>query len=124
MPDAGLTAEVAALRNEVAKLRQAHVRSQMRHGWLRHVIKDLETNPKTQYKVHLYGVVYWLINFPLITFLFFGFPEQWLKWGIFITLQYSIYANFATDYGAMSAAMAAENEPPLPAIPLETEPPG
>jgi hypothetical protein len=39
--------------------------------------------------------------------------------GIFITLIYSIYANLATDYGAMSAAEAAFGEPQPPPIPLE-----
>ena len=43
----------------------------------------------------------------------------WLKLGIFITLLYSIYANLATDYGAMSAAEAAFGEPQPPPIPLE-----
>jgi hypothetical protein len=85
---------------------------------VRPVLKDLGTNPHTQYKVHLYGVIYWLANFPLVTLLFFLEPALWLKLGIFITLVYSIYANFATDYGAMSAAMAAFQDPP-PEIPLE-----
>jgi hypothetical protein len=68
---------------------------------------------------HLYGVIYWLINFPAICYLFFGQPGLWTKLGIFITLIYSIYANFATDYGAMSAAMAAFGDKPPPEIPLE-----
>ena len=37
----------------------------------------------------------------------------------FITLIYSIYANLATDYGAMSAAEAAFGKPQPPPIPLE-----
>jgi hypothetical protein len=57
-----------------------------------HLVSDLETNPRTQYKVHLYGVIYWLINFPAIVYLFFGQPNLWTKLGIFITLIYSIYA--------------------------------
>jgi hypothetical protein len=52
----------------------------------------------------MWGAIYWLINFPLICCLFFLTPVLWLKLGIFITLIYSIYANLATDYGAMSAA--------------------
>lgn len=92
-----------------------------RYAWLKFLVKDLETNPHTQYKVHLYGVVYWLINFPAVALLFFFAPGLWLKLGIFITLIYSIYANFATDYGAMSAAMAAYSPEGsgLPQIPLE-----
>ena len=87
------------------------------------LFKDLSTNPYTQYKVHMWGAIYWLINFPLICCLFFFTPTLWLKLGIFITLIYSIYANLATDYGAMSAAEAAFGQPPPPPIPLEPPPP-
>jgi hypothetical protein len=93
----------------------------MRHGWLKFFIADLETNPRSQYKVHKWGMYYWLINFPLVTLLFFFAPGLWLRLGIFITLIYSIYANFATDYGSMSAAMAAFDMHGLPAIPGEIE---
>jgi hypothetical protein len=108
-------AEIRKLRVEIAA---AH-RPVIRHGWLKFVVKDLETNPRTQYKVHLYGAIYWLINFPLVAALFFFAPGVWLQWGIFITLIYSIYANFATDYGAMSAAMASFGGTPLPELPIE-----
>jgi hypothetical protein len=91
----------------------------IRHGWMKLLFKDLSTNPYTQYKVHMWGAIYWLINFPLICALFFFMPTLWLKLGIFITLIYSIYANLATDYGAMSAAEAAFGEPQPPPIPLE-----
>jgi NAD(P)-dependent dehydrogenase (short-subunit alcohol dehydrogenase family) len=57
-----------------------------------------------------------------ICWLFFFTPSPWLKLGIFITLIYSIYANLATDYGAMSAAEAAFGEPQPPPIPLEPPP--
>ena len=67
----------------------------------------------------MWGAIYWLINFPLVCCLFFLTPTLWLKLGIFITLIYSIYANLATDYGAMSAAEAAFGEPQPPPIPLE-----
>ena len=79
----------------------------VRHGWLKFLIKDLETNPHSQFTVHKWGSVYWLINFPVITALYIFAPGLWLSLGIFITLIYSIYANLATDYGAMSAAIAA-----------------
>ena len=111
-------AEIAALRGHLAAVTPTVT---IRHGWLKHVIKDLETNPRTQYKVHFWGVIYWLINFPLVCYLFFGQSALWLKLGIFITLIYSIYANFATDYGSMSAAMAAfDMGKALPAIPMDT----
>lgn len=124
MPDEDvLAAELRAMREELASLKTAVLITNTpvlrRYGWLKLIAKDLETNPDTQYKVHRYGVYYWLINFPCVTLLFFFEPTVWLKWGIFITLQYSIYANLATDYGSMSAAMAAKGVHTLPPIPLE-----
>ena len=131
MDDEALSARLNELHQELHALRKQQAVTQrivrgatMRHGWLGHVVSDLETNPHTQYKVHLYGVIYWLINFPLVAWLFFGEPQLWLKLGIFITLVYSIYANFATDYGAMSAAMAAFGDNPLPPIPDAADPAG
>jgi hypothetical protein len=110
-------AELRLLRTEISAMRRQHNVSRVgRYGWLKPLVKDLETNPHTQYKVHLYGMMYWLVNFPLVAAFFFLAPTLWLKWGVFITLFYSIYANFATDYGAMSSAMAAFG-PPLPEIP-------
>ena len=112
--------EIQHLRAELAKLNRVSVsHAAVRHSWLKLIIRDLETNPHTQYKVHWWGVIYWLINFPLVTCLFLFAPGIWDEVGIFITLIYSIYANFATDYGAMSAAMAAYNGEHLPEIPLE-----
>jgi hypothetical protein len=93
-----LIAEVRQLRADVARLHAAHTPVHIRHGWMNLLLKDLSTNPYTQYKVHMWGAIYWLINFPLICFLFFFAPALWVKLGIFITLIYSIYANLATDY--------------------------
>jgi len=118
-----LTAEVRQLRAEVAQLHAAHTSVHIRHGWMKVIFKDLSTNPHTQYKVHMWGAIYWLINFPLICCLFFFTPGLWVKLGIFITLIYSIYANLATDYGGMSAAEAAFGEPQPPPIPLEPSAP-
>ena len=114
-----LIAEVRELRAEVRQLHATHSPLHIRHGWMNVVFKDLSTNPYTQYKVHKWGAIYWLINFPLICGLFFFTPGLWLKLGIFITLIYSIYSNLATDYGAMSAAEAAFGQQQPPPIPLE-----
>lgn len=71
-------AELRRLRVEVTALRVAHEQSlSSPHRWMRYFVKDLETNPVTQYRVHLYGVIYWLINFPLVTALFFFAPNVW-----------------------------------------------
>jgi len=112
-----LQADLRATRTEVTRL-AVLARPDIRHGWVGHIAKDLATNPDTQYKVHLYGVVYWLINFPVIVYLFVFQRSAWDAIGIFITLIYSVYANLATDYGAMSSATAAKGMR-LPQIPLE-----
>lgn len=117
-----LLAEVRRLRAETVALRATLTTGRNMHSWARHIVKDFETNPRTQYKVHLWGSMYWLVNLPMVCYLFFGQPALWTKLGIFITLVYSIYANFATDYGAMSAAMAAFGQQPLPEIPAEIHP--
>ena len=113
-----LIAEGRANRGaDVARLHAAH-RLHIRHGWMKPLFKDLSTNPYTCDMVHMWGAIYWLINFPLICCLFFFTPTLWLRLGIFITLIYSIYANLATDYhGAMSAAEASVRESQLPPIP-------
>jgi hypothetical protein len=111
-----LLEEVRALR---AQLTHPHSLG-MRHGWLKLVIHDLEYNPKTQYRVHIAAAYFWILTATPILLLFFGFPEQWLQWGVLITLLYSLYANFATDYGAASAALAAIGNTPLPDVSSES----
>ena len=63
-----LIAEVRQLRADVARL---HAAVPVRHSWMKMLFKDLSTNPRTQYKVHKWGAIYWLINFPLVCCLFF-----------------------------------------------------
>lgn len=114
--DDRILAELHRLEAEIRRLKLVALAP--RNGFLRLFIKDLETNPHSQFKIHKWGVWYWLVNFPIVTALFFLEPSIWLKWGLYITLIYSIYANLATDYGALSAAMAAYGVIPLPTIPV------
>jgi len=82
-------------------------------------VTALESDPMVQYRVHRWGAVYWLANFPVFVYLFFWQRTFWDTAGVFVILMYSLYANLATDYGAMSAALAAQGRPPPPQIPLE-----
>ena len=120
MDEDDLRSLLTEVRTLTARLNELHNLHIPRHRWAKVFIHDLATNPRAQYKVHLYGVLYWMINFPLVIALFFTEPALWLKLGIFITLIYSLYANLMTDYGAMSAAMAAYGAGPLPELPGET----
>ena len=56
------------------------------------LLKDLSTNPHTQYKIHLWGAIYWLINFPIFAYLFFFARGFWDTTGVFVILIYSLYA--------------------------------
>lgn len=92
----------------------------MRHGWLRHILRGLETDPHLQYKVHLRAVQFWFTNMMLVTLCFFGDQALWVKASVFYLVFISLYANLATDYGSMSASMAAfAPEAALPEIPLQ-----
>lgn len=110
-----ILAELHDLRAEVRRLKYAAAAP--RHGIIRVAVRDLETNPRSQYAVHRIGVYYWLANMPLVAVLFFFAQTLWLKWGVFIILEYSIYANLATDYAGLSAAMAAFGDLPPPPDP-------
>lgn len=101
-----ILAELERLRAEVGELRRTRA-VPSHYRFLSRFIKDFETNPHVQYKVHRIGMWFWTINFPLIALLYIFLPRVWAATGIFITLEYSIYANWTTDAGSMSAAMAA-----------------
>lgn len=104
MSDERILAELEHLRAEIGHLRRPHV---VHYAWAGRFVKDFETDPHLQYKIHRWGMYFWLFNFFACSVLFFFSPGVWLKWGLYITLMWSIYANFSTDFGAMSAAMAA-----------------
>lgn len=76
---------------------------------LRPFIQEVDSDPKVQLKIHTYGFYYWTLNFPLIAAMFFFMPSAWAKWGLFITLMYSIYANWTSDYTGMSSSQSVIN---------------
>jgi hypothetical protein len=78
---------------------------------LYHLIRNdahkLEYDAHTQWKFHRSMSWYWLLNFPVVAVLFFGFPKVWVGVGLLLNTFYSLYANFATDYGAIPASYGA-----------------
>lgn len=72
-------------------------------------VTNLDDNPKTQLRIHTVGFWYWTLNFPIVAYLFFFQPGAWMKWGLFITLIYSIYANWTSDYTGMAASQSVIN---------------
>jgi hypothetical protein len=89
------------------------------HSWLKHVIKDFEYNPVTQYKVHLVAMWVWTASMLTVVCLFTFANHFWQVVSVLYLVMISLYANWATDYGAMSAALAAQDLTPLPEVPLE-----
>ena len=69
------------------------------------IIDQFEHDAKFQAKLHLVASYYWLANFPVIGWMFFFAPPIWLKVGLLLNTFYSLYANFATDYGAFMIAI-------------------
>lgn len=100
---AQLLVELTAAREH----REATARHPGRHGWLRYLVAGLEDDPAVQARVHKWACVYWIINFPVIAVLYFAYPATWLALGLLVNTFYSLYANFATDYGGLSAAQAS-----------------
>lgn len=104
MADSEFEAEVLA---KLHTLEAALPKTRIRHGWLRHFMHGLEEDPAVQIKVHKWACVYWLINFPVIGILFFGFPRVWVGVGLLLNTFYSLYANLATDYDGLSSSQAS-----------------
>ena len=85
----------------------------MRHGWIRHFVKDFEENPRFQFKFHLAMMVFWIINFVAGTLIFAFADHFWLSIGVYYVFAISIYANWDTDYDAVSASLAARHSQEL-----------
>ncbi len=77
--------------------------------FFKYALKEIDDDPKVQLKIHTWGFYYWTINFPIIALMFFFYPAVWAKWGLFITLIYSIYANWTSDYTGMSSSQSVIN---------------
>ncbi len=77
--------------------------------FLRRFVVEIDDDPCIQLRIHTVGFWYWTINFPLITYMFFFRPDMWLRYGLFITLIYSIYANWTSDYTGMSSSQSVIN---------------
>jgi hypothetical protein len=103
--------EVAAAGEEVNGLRerieQLHAAAVPRYLWMRVIVRDLETNPLAQYRVNLAVVWFWMIMTVVVTIVFFTAPELWVRISILYVILISHWANIATSYGALSAAIAA-----------------
>lgn len=73
-------------------------------------VGSLEYDAKTQYKFHLAATWFWFATLLVLPFIIH--PHSGEQWVSLIILEVSLYANFATEFGAMSAAIAASQDPP------------
>lgn len=77
-----------------------------RHGWIRKFINDFEHDPHVQFKFHTFAMFFWMLNAVVALVIFIFFPQVWIAIGILYVLLLSLYANWDTDYDAMSASGA------------------
>ena len=80
-----------------------------RHGWVRVFVRDFEGNPATQYSVHKWMMRFWLFNAVAAVGVFTFVPGVWARVSVLYLVLVSLYANWATDFGSMSAAEAASD---------------
>ncbi len=78
-----------------------------RHAWARHVIHEFENNHRVQLRFHLVAMLFWIANFVAGTILMALDYRLWLQVGVYYVFCLSIYANWDTDYDAVSASQAA-----------------
>ncbi len=84
-----------------------HIHYHIRQNWLTHLMNKFDTDPKVQYKIHIIMTYFWLANMIASIICFIYFKGFWANFSIFYILFVSLYANFATDFGAVPGAEAA-----------------
>lgn len=60
--------------------------------------------------MHRFAARFWLANALAVVLVFFLAPAIWARAGVLYLVLVSLYANWSTDAGAMSAADAATDE--------------
>jgi hypothetical protein len=77
------------------------------HNALKSCIRNFEENPATQVKFHWFMMMFWIVNAIVGTIIAILFTGTWVAIGVLYVFLLSIYANWDTDYGAVSAAQAS-----------------
>jgi hypothetical protein len=76
-------------------------------GRLRLQARRMEGNPETQYRFHRFMARFWIGNAVVLPVAYFLLPAKVL---LLYLAMISVYANWATDHGSMSAADAATSD--------------
>lgn len=69
-------------------------------------VDDFEHNPAFQVRFHFVMMWFWMVNAVAGVTVLVLFPHLWVAIGVFYVFMLSIYANWDTDYDAVSAASA------------------
>lgn len=72
------------------------------------LLKRFEDDPKFQIAFNKFFVYYWIVNFIGATIVFFVAKVTWDKYSVYYIVAISLFANFATNYGALSASQSSE----------------
>lgn len=67
-------------------------------------INTFEHDPDFQVRFHFAAMVFWLVNAALGVLCYILLPRTWVSIGVLYVFLLSIYANWDTDYDAVSAA--------------------
>jgi endonuclease/exonuclease/phosphatase (EEP) superfamily protein YafD len=76
---------------------------------LRKLKHKLEYDPVFQTTFHIRMAYFWLFNMVAAVTVFIFAPGFWAQASVLYLVIVSLYANFATDYGAASASEASEH---------------
>jgi Flp pilus assembly protein TadB len=79
----------------------------LHHHFLKNLLHNFEENPSTQVKFHWAMMIFWIVNAAIGTVVAILWPHIWVAIGVLYVFLLSIYANWDTDYGAVSAAQAS-----------------
>ena len=74
---------------------------------LKNDVHKLEYDPKAQFEFHRRMSFFWIFNVVIVLGLDLALNPFWQKISIVYLTLVSLYANFATDYGALPGAHAA-----------------
>lgn len=77
---------------------------------MRDFLCRMEGDPRTQYLIHRLAARFWIINAVAVTLVYFLAPGIWAKASVLYLIMLSLYSNWSTDAGAMSAADSATDE--------------
>ena len=74
---------------------------------LKNDVHKLEYDPKAQFEFHRKMSFFWVANFIAVLVVYTWLGGVWAKLSVLYLVLVSLYANFATDYGAMPGSHAA-----------------